>query len=84
MLYSNADTGESSCEIDIGPASNRDSSCIIDNTLQGASVLIHHEECSRKDKEGINIVVYENDYRYMIDSFTIKADADGNLLFLRQ
>ena len=84
VLYSNADTGESSCEIDIGPASNRDSSCIIDNTLQGASVLIHHEECSRKDKEGINIVVYENDYRYMIDSFTIKADADGNLLFLRQ
>lgn len=81
ILYSNADNGESKCEISIGAQSNV--ACMIDNENGALSIVIDGEEYSRKDENGINIVVFQNDYRNIVDSLTILCDEDGGTKLLR-
>ena len=81
ILYSNADNGEDKCEISIGAQSNV--ACTVDNENGALSIVIDGEECSRKDENGINIVVFQNDYRNIVDSLTILCDEDGRTRLLR-
>lgn len=81
VLYTNEGSDESRCEIDIG--AQRNIGCVIDNTEQLSSIMIDGEEYCRKDDKGIHIVIFENDYRYVVDSFTVQSDVDGNVEFVR-
>lgn len=80
ILYANA-KNESECETKIGVQKNVD--CLINNEDEGRSIVIESMECSRKDIEGINIVIFENDYRYIVDSLIMKCTADGNVVLIR-
>ena len=80
VLYSNAES-EDGYEMKIGAQDDVD--CLISNENKALSIMVQAEECSRKDTEGINIVVFENDYRYIVDSLTMKCDADGNVVLIR-
>ena len=81
ILYSNEDSGESRCEISIGAQSNV--ACTIDNENGALSIVIDGKECSRKDENGINIVVFQNDYRNIVDSLTVLCDEDGGIRLQR-
>ena len=79
ILYSNMDTGLSQCTMPIGAQNNVD--CSIDS--ETLSILISGEEYSRKDKNGINVVVFQNDYRKVADTLTICCDEDGVIRLVR-
>lgn len=55
---------------------------IINNNDNACSITVGGEETSRKDKEGVNIVVLENHYRNIIDSVTLK-NRDGRIVIER-
>lgn len=81
VLYSNEKSGGSEGSASIG--TNKNIECAVSLEGQEASVLIDGVEYSRKDGDGINIVVYGNDYRYAVDSFTLCSGADGTAEFRR-
>ncbi len=58
------------------------SHCIIENSNGELSIKIDGEEFSRKDN-GINIVIYENDYHYVVDSITLKHNEKGKIEIIR-
>lgn len=81
LLMTNA-AGESRMETMLGPGQNI--ACVICDEDQAASVSVQEKEYSRQDKDGINIVVVENDYRYAADSVTIRLDPEtGSLCLIR-
>lgn len=80
ILYANVEN-ESGYETTIG--AQRDINCLIKNDDEGGSIVIENLEYSRKDTEGINIVIFENDYRYIVDSLIMKCTADGNVVLIR-
>ena len=47
-----------------------------------ASIIIDDEECSCQDPEGVNVVVFDNYYRTLIDSVTLKT-VNGNIIIQR-
>lgn len=73
VIYSNIETKEKHYEMTVGVA---DTNCRIDNSAEEASILIDDNEYSRQG-DGINIVVFENDYDYVVDSFVLKCDEKG-------
>lgn len=81
IMYSNENKDESKHEMTIGAQNNV--SCIIDNENQALSIMIGGEECSRKDENGINIVVFQNDYRNTADSLTLRCNEDGTIELVR-
>ncbi|MCH5251173.1 MAG: hypothetical protein J1E98_14645 [Lachnospiraceae bacterium] len=81
ILYSNENNDESICTMSIGAQNNV--RCVIDNANQALSIKINDEECSRKDKNGINIVVFQNDCRNIADSLTIQCNGSGGVELIR-
>lgn len=81
IRYTNEASGESRCEMRIGTQNNV--SCIVDNENQAQSIIINGEEYSRKDEKGINIVVFQNDYRNIADTLTIRFDEAGRIKLIR-
>ena len=81
VLYSNEANDEVEGSASIG--TNNNIECIVSLAEQEASVLIDGVEYSRKDGDGLNIVVYGNDYRYVVDSFTLCSGVDGKAEFRR-
>lgn len=81
ILYSNEGRDESKCEMSIGAQNNIP--CTIDDENQALSIIINGEEYSRKDENGINIVVFQNDCRNIADSLTILCDEDGTIELAR-
>ena len=81
ILYSNENSDENRHETSIGAQSNIP--CMIDNENHALSITIEGSECSRKDESGINIVVFQNDYRNIADSLTILCDEGDGIKLLR-
>lgn len=81
VLYSNENIDESIHAISIGAENNV--SCVIDNENQALSIMIDDEEYSRKDENGINIVVFQNDCRNTSDSLTVLCNDDGTIKLAR-
>ena len=81
ILYTNAGSGESKCEMSVGAQSNIP--CVIDNENQAMSIVIDGKEYSRKDENGINVVVFQNDYRKVADVLTICCNEDGKIELIR-
>lgn len=81
ILYSNENDHKTERKINIGAKENVE--CVLNNEERALSIMIDGEEYSRKREDGINVVVYENDYRYVADSFTIQRGADGSAELIR-
>lgn len=81
ILYSNENSDESKHETLIGAQNNVP--CMIDNENLALSIIIDGSECSRKDENGINIVVFQNDYRTIVDSLTIYYSEYGKIELVR-
>lgn len=58
-------------------------SCVVDNSKQKRSIKIDGMEYSLRDTEGVNIVVYDNNFRNMVDSVVIKGQEDGSISIIR-
>ena len=62
--------------------SQKKSKVIIDNRNNCCSIKIDNEEYCRKNFDGINIVVFDNYYRTVLDSITLKK-VNGNIIITR-
>lgn len=67
--------------VPIGQIQNK-SEAVIDNKNGICSIKINGTEYSRKDREGLNIVVFDNYFRTVIDSVTLKKK-DGYIVVVR-
>lgn len=74
--------GEESCTVKIGNVQQQ-VPCAVENTNQACSIVIDGKECSRKDPEGLNVVVFDNYYRTIIDSVCLKCNEGGAIEILR-
>ena len=78
------DAVEGSITVDVGHGrADCKSEVVIDNTGKKNSIKIEGEEYSRMEPDGLNIVVFENYYRTVIDSVTLK-NIGGNIVVERQ
>lgn len=83
VLYTNSGEEEKKYEGIAGTEQGEISSnFIIENSNEELSIKIDGEEFSRQD-EGINVVIYENDYHYVVDSVTLKCDEVGKIQIIR-
>lgn len=81
-IFSNADGIENGYEGIVGVEDVVNSYCKIETSSNKLSIIIDEKEYSRQD-EGINIVVFENDYHYVADVLTLKNDENGNIQLIR-
>ena len=81
-IFSNADGIENGYEGIVGVEDVVNSYCKIETSSNKLSIIIDEKEYSRQD-EGINIVVFENDYHYVVDVLTLKNDENGNIQLIR-
>ena len=81
-IFSNADGIENGYEGIVGVEDVVNSYCKIETSSNKLSIIIDEKEYSRQD-EGINIVVFENDYHYVVDVLTLKNDEYGNIQLIR-
>lgn len=75
IIETNADDLVTTYELTL--ADSKEITCYINNTDELASVVIEGNEYSRQE-EGINIVVFDNNYGKVVDSITIQT-VDGKL-----
>lgn len=57
--------------------------CIVDDTNQMNSITINGTEYSLKNPNGLNVVVFDNYYRTIIDTVTLINPGSGNVLIMR-
>lgn len=72
---------DSTLTVPIGQVQNK-TQAVIDNKNTNCSIKIVGEEYSRKDPEGVNLVVFDNYYRTVVDSVTLKKQ-DGSIVIVR-
>lgn len=68
--------------ISLGIKIDHKSYVVIDNKDSACSIKYEEQEYSRRDPEGINIVIFDNYYRTIIDSVTLKSK-DGRIVIER-
>lgn len=82
IIYTNLETYETEYIGIVGYNSNIPNCTLKNSSNQELSIKVNGEECSRKES-GINIVIYENDYNYVVDSVTLKCDDEGKIQLIR-
>lgn len=75
------DVEDRTLEVEVGTSTFK-TNVTIDNKDDRCSIQIEGEEVSRRDNEGLNIVVFDNGYRTVIDSVTLKKK-DGDIVIER-
>lgn len=81
-IYSGSGGTEGRYEGIVGVEDVINSYCKIENSDSELSILIDGREYS-KQEEGMNIVVFENDYHYVADSLTLKCGDNGKIELVR-
>ena len=57
--------------------------CDIDNEKGKGSIIINEVEYSLMSVSGVNVVVFDNTYRELIDAVILRCDKNGNLVISR-